>query len=153
MATSELRNLADQAEIGLDDPVIRQALEQGARERATALQSKVEQSAGLTGAAQVQASTGAVARAFGQAFSESMQRESQHRRDVLQFRLGALQAANQLDQDQLQFQQRLEFELAAQKRQDGLLKRNALIGAFGGIATGFVGSDLFGSFFGDKPTP
>lgn len=148
MTSAEIRNVADEALIGIEDPVIRQALEQAARERITAQVSRTEQAAGLTGAAQVQAGAGLFARALGEAVQQGNAREAQQRQRILELRLNAATEASKLDQQAYQFERRLQFELQQAKRQEDMLQKQALIGAVGGIATGFVGTDLFASFFG-----
>lgn len=147
MPASSLRRFADNIGKSIDDPDIQAALERGVRERLNAETAKVEQAAGLTGAAQVASSQSQIARAFTDAFAQDVAREAALERNIQQTRLQALTQAANLDEQRFQFIQRLEFEREQQRRAEKAGLRNALIGAVGGIATGFVGSDLFGSFF------
>jgi hypothetical protein len=137
-----LENLAERAEMmgQQEDPLFEQALAKGLREQASATVEQVEQSVGLTGAAQVGAVNLALLEQTGQAAMAAHARRVENERAMLNIQTQLLGQAGQLREQRYETNQRhQEFLMQLKAQQDAQPGTGEkLLGAAAGIATAFA---------------
>lgn len=139
-----LENLAQRVEDQANqaDPIFEQSLAKGLREQASATITQTEQAAGLTGAAQVQASMMAYLEQTGQAAMAAHARKVENERALLGLQAQLLGQAGQLREQRFETNQRHQeflMQLKAQEdAQPGMGERmlGMAAGAAAAIATG-----------------
>jgi len=137
-----LENLAQRVEDQANqaDPIFEQSLAKGLREQASATITQTEQAAGLTGAAQVQASMMAYLEQTGQAAMAAHARKVENERALLGLQAQLLGQAGQLREQRFETNQRhQEFLMQLKAQQDQIPGTGEkLLGAAAGIATAFA---------------
>ena len=148
-----LENLAQRLEDQANqaDPIFEQSLARGLREQASATIEQTEQAAGLTGAAQVQASMMAYLEQTGQAAMAAHSRKVENERALLGLQAQLLGQAGQLRESRYATnKQHEQFLMQLRAQQDALPGMgDKLLGAAAGLGAAFVGGPGFAALFAD----
>ena len=129
-----LENLAERAEMmgQQEDPLFEQALAKGLREQASATVEQVEQSVGLTGAAQVGAVHLALLEQTGQAAMAAHARRVENERAMLNVQAQLLGQAGQLREQRYETNQRHQEFLMQLKAQEDAKRKERTAAIIGG---------------------
>jgi hypothetical protein len=148
-----LENLAIRAEQMAEkrDPIFEQALVKGLREQAAATIEQSEQAAGLTGAAQVGATTLALLEQTGQATMAAHARRVENERAMLDVQAQLLSQAGQLREQRYETNLRHQEFLMQLKAQEDARRGNMAATIAGGALSAFA-SGGFGGLFGTTET-
>jgi len=144
-----LENLAIRAEQMAEkrDPIFEQALVKGLREQAAATIEQSEQAAGLTGAAQVGATTLALLEQTGQATMAAHARRVENERAMLDVQAQLLGQAGQLREQRYETNLRHQEFLMQLKAQEDARRGNMAATIAGGALSAFA-SGGFGGLLG-----
>ena len=145
-----LENLAQRVEDQANqaDPIFEQSLAKGLREQASATITQTEQAAGLTGAAQVQASMMAYLEQTGQAAMAAHARKVENERALLGLQAQLLGQAGQLREQRFETNQRHQEFLMQLKAQEDARAGKMVATIAGGALSAFAGGGFGGLLAG-----